>query len=186
MEYEFDTSPSRLFMLDKIKEGDVCAEIGVLKGDYAHLICSRPISELHLVDPWISISDVPDRWHAVPQEKMDEYKTEVINRFADNDKVKIIEKYSIDAASDFEDGSIDWLYLDANHSYDFVCADLNAWWPKIKPSGFLCGNAYSDSVFQVNVLDFGVVPAVDSFLEEKFDTIQDFENEGSQYIIQKA
>lgn len=186
MEYKFEIGPARLSVLDKIKEGDVCAEIGVLKGDYADLICSRPISELHLVDPWVSILDVADRWHAVPQGKMDEYKTEVINRFAGNDKVKIIEKYSIAAASDFEDNSIDWLYLDANHSYDFVRADLNAWWPKIKPSGFLCGNAYADNTFQVDILDFGVVPAVDNFLEQNFDTIQGFNNQESQYIIQKT
>lgn len=185
MEYEFDTSPSRLFMLDKINEGDICVEIGVLKGDYADLICSHPISELYLVDPWVSISDVPDRWHAVPQEKMDEYKTEVINRFEGNDKVKIINKYSVDAASDFEDNSINWIYLDGNHSYDFVVQDLNSWWPKVKSSGFVCGNAYSDNDIQIKLLDFGVVPAVDNFLEQKFDEIENFEVIDSQYIIQK-
>lgn len=183
--YIFDKSFSRLSVLDKIKEGDVCAEIGVFKGDYSNLISLQPISKLYLVDPWVSIPDIPHRWHAAPQEKMDKYKTRVKNRFSDNGKVEIIEKFSVDAVTDFQNDYIDWLYLDANHSYDFVNEDLNNWWAKIKPNGFLCGNAYLDSPIARNVLDFGVIPAVDNFIENKFDEISHFEVLESQYIIEK-
>lgn len=183
--YQFDKGPARLSLLDKINEGDICAEIGVLKGDYANLISLQPISKLYLVDPWVSIPDVPHRWHAVPQEEMDSYKTSVVNRFSDNDKVQVIEKYSADAVSDFEDNYMDWIYLDANHSCYFVKQDLNNWWAKLKSNGYFCGNAYTDSPIARNVLDFGVIPAVDNFLEDKFEEINHFEVIDSQYIIQK-
>jgi hypothetical protein len=183
--YKFNLRHPRLWVLDKIKEGDICAEIGVLNGDYASLICERPLSKLYLIDPWVSITDVPDRWHACPQEKMDNYKTEVFNKFSDNNKVEIIEKYSADTFSDFEDDYFDWVYLDANHSYSFVFEDLINWWPKLKPQGFLCGGAYIDVPFAREVLDFGVIPAVDDFRQQKSEMIESFETTESEYIIQK-
>lgn len=36
------------------------------------------------------------------------------------------------AAEQFEDGSVDFLYIDASHTYDAVLADLVAWYPKVK------------------------------------------------------
>lgn len=183
--YKFDNGFARLCVLDKIPTDAVCAEIGVLKGDYANLISLQSISKLYLIDPWISIPDIPHRWHAVPQEEMDNYKSEVIDRFRDNDKIEIIEKYSAAAVPDFEDYSLDWIYLDANHSYDFVKEDLQNWWNKLKPGGFFCGNAYINTPIAKNVLDFGVIPAIDNFLEEKFEFINNFEILENQFIIQK-
>lgn len=184
-QYKFDQGHARLSLLDKIKEGDICAEIGVLKGDYSNLILMQPLSKLYLIDPWISIPDIPHRWHAVPQEEMDDYKNEVVNKFSGNDKVEIVEKYSADAVTDFENDHFDWIYLDANHSYNFVQQDLNNWWAKLKSNGYLCGNAYVDSPIARNVLDFGVIPAVDDFLEDKFEEINHFEVIESQFILQK-
>ena len=55
---------------------------------------------------------------------------------------RLIEADGIAAAEQFEDGSIDALWLDANHNYVFVRDALKAWWPKIKPGGILGGAAY--------------------------------------------
>ena len=183
--YIFDKGFARLGLLDKINEGDVCAEIGALKGDYANLISLQPISKLHLIDPWISIPDIPHRWHAVPQDAMDEYKSYVYERFAKNESVEIVEKYSADAVLDFESDYFNWIYLDANHTYSFVIEDLKNWWNKLKSGGYICGNAYIDNPIARNVLDFGVIPAVDDFIEEKFEEINHFETIGTQYILRK-
>ena len=183
--YKFDNSFSRLCVLDKIPENGVCAEIGVLKGDYANLISLQSISKLFLIDPWISIPDIPHRWHAVSQEEMDSYRLEVHDKFSNNDLVEILEEYSFDAVNNFEDNFFDWIYLDANHSYNHVIQDLQAWWKKLKPESYLCGNAYIDSPVARNVLDFGVIPAVDDFIEEKFDEINHFEVIEDQFILQK-
>jgi hypothetical protein len=183
--YKFDNGFSRLSLLDNINEGDVCAEVGVLKGDYANLISLQPISKLHLIDPWISIVDIPHRWHAVPQDIMDEYKSEVHERFTKNESVEIVEKYSADAVLDFEADYFNWIYLDANHTYSFVIEHIRNWWGKLKTGGYICGNAYIDNPIARNVLDFGVIPAIDDFIEEKFDEVSHFEVIESQYIIQK-
>jgi len=183
--YEFELDDSRLSLLEKIKPGDKCVEIGVFKGDFAEFILKMEPSELHLIDPWVSIMDVPARWHAIPQEDMDGIKQDVIDRFSADSRVNIINKYSIDALDDIEDGSLDWVYLDGNHSYSFAQQDLANWWLKLKDGGFLCGNAYQDDDAQIRLLDFGIIPAVDTFLEDYFDQIANFETFKYQYLLEK-
>jgi hypothetical protein len=49
----------------------------------------------------------------------------------------------------------------------------------------MCGNAYQDDEAQIRLLDFGVIPAVDSFLEDFFDEVGNFEVLGYQFIFTK-
>ena len=183
--YYFELDDSRLFLLEKIKPGDKCAEIGVFKGDFSEFILKMEPSEFNLVDPWVSIMDIPARWHAIPQEDMNSIKQDVVDRFSADSRVNIISKYSIDALNDIEDDSLNWIYLDANHSYPFVRQDLQNWWLKLKAGGFLCGNAYQDGDMQLRSLDFGVIPAVDDFLEQNFDEVADFRTFKYQYLLEK-
>ncbi len=50
---------------------------------------------------------------------------------------------SVGAAAIFADASVDFVFLDANHSYESVVNDLRAWWPKIRPGGMLAGHDYT-------------------------------------------
>lgn len=47
------------------------------------------------------------------------------------------------AAKNFEDESIDMCFIDANHEYDFVRKDIEAYLPKIKKGGTLAGHDWS-------------------------------------------
>ena len=85
----------------------------------------------------------------------------------------------------FENESIDWIYIDGNHSYEFVKEDLNNWWPKIKPGGFMCGDDYIDGKYQVENLNFGIIPAVDEFREKNKSNIDFFELIKDQFVIKK-
>jgi predicted O-methyltransferase YrrM len=49
---------------------------------------------------------------------------------------------SLAAADDFTDGSLDFVFIDATHTYDAVSRDIAAWWPKVKPGGLLAGHDY--------------------------------------------
>ena len=46
-------SPDQQPTLKYVNEGDICAEIGVMKGDYSAQILKRKPKELHLIDPWV-------------------------------------------------------------------------------------------------------------------------------------
>lgn len=54
----------------------------------------------------------------------------------------IMAKSSVAAAAEFDDESVDFAFVDADHDYTSVAADIRAWWPKIKIRGILAGHDY--------------------------------------------
>jgi hypothetical protein len=54
--------------------------------------------------------------------------------------VKPLKADSAGAASHFPDGSVDFLYVDADHTEQAVLRDLAAWWPKLKPGAVIAGD----------------------------------------------
>jgi cephalosporin hydroxylase len=74
---------------------------------------------------------------------MDNLMTSVVQRFAGNPNVRIHRCTSIEAAQKFHDGYFDWIYLDGDHSYHAVLADLGAWLPKLKLGGKLVCDDYT-------------------------------------------
>jgi predicted O-methyltransferase YrrM len=55
-------------------------------------------------------------------------------------KVRVIRKDSIAAAKDFGDGTVDMVFIDADHYHPAPANDIAAWLPKLAPSGLLCGH----------------------------------------------
>ena len=55
---------------------------------------------------------------------------------------KSIRKNSIEAADQFEDESLDFVFIDASHEYEDVKKDIQIWLPKIKKGGILAGHDY--------------------------------------------
>ncbi len=82
---------------------------------------------------------------------------------------RIIREDSVIAASEVEDESLDFVFIDADHSYEGCSADLKAWVPKVKESGFVSGHDFENHVFpkwgvRQALIDFGVskiIPGLD-------------------------
>lgn len=47
---------------------------------------------------------------------------------------------SLKAVDKFDDKSIDFIFIDADHSYEGVKSDILAWAPKMKPGSTICGH----------------------------------------------
>ncbi len=58
----------------------------------------------------------------------------------------VLREDSATAAARFADGSLDLVFIDADHQYDAVLRDLEAWWPKISPTGRIAGHDYSAEI----------------------------------------
>ena len=134
--------------LRRIKAGDVCAEVGVWKGAFSEHILWRQPSKLHLIDPWahqdFPVDDPNElRIYCCGQEEMDKIYNGVVNKFSEVESVKIHRKFSTDIS--FPKEYFDWVYIDANHSYENVLEDLRHYRPFIKPGGFLCGDDYGSN-----------------------------------------
>ena len=61
-----------------------------------------------------------------------------------SNRVEFIKAYSADAVEKFSDGSVDFIYIDANHAFQYVYQDLCLWYAKLKVGGLTCGGAVFD------------------------------------------
>lgn len=144
----------------------VGAEIGVFTADLSSRLLKRNDLTLYMIDPW-GVSDKDSEYaktgdfHAeltqVQQDRYFENAREVVS--IHGNRAKIIRKASIEAAKDIDDGSLDFVFIDADHSYEGCRADIAAWMPKIKAGGLLCGHDYKN----IDYPCFGVEQAVDEF-----------------------
>ena len=55
---------------------------------------------------------------------------------------RIIRKASLQALADVEDESLDWVYIDADHRFDFVLTDIIFWTKKVKIGGVIAGHDF--------------------------------------------
>lgn len=168
--------------LKYINEGDLCAEIGVWHGGFASKILECKPSKLHLIDPW-KHQDVIDRCYSIEQEKMDKIYDKVVKKFSEFDNVTIHRRFSTDVC--FPKHYFDWIYIDADHSYDAVKKDLEFYYPLMKKGGYLCGDDYG--LWSSNPKKGfgsdgggGPKPAVDEFVQSHNLKIEIFK---SQFII---
>ncbi len=48
----------------------------------------------------------------------------------------------MDAIHDFENESLDFVYIDGHHGFKFVAEDIWGWSHKVKKGGIICGHDY--------------------------------------------
>ena len=76
---------------------------------------------------------------------MDAVYESVIDRFRseiEGGQVLVQRARSVDAAASFSDESLDWAYIDGDHTYEAVKRDLDAYYRIVKSGGFLAGDDY--------------------------------------------
>jgi hypothetical protein len=177
----------RDFLLVQLPKRSVGAEIGVWKGEFSSRILKvvRP-TKLHLIDPWKYEPSYQGAWYGGSksnQIEMDRIFESVRSRFAreaEKGQVNIHRAPSQLAAQQFQDGYFDWVYIDGNHQYEFVTADLESFVAKVRPGGLVCGDDYDRPTSWHNN---GVTRAVDQFLlthQYELEEVRDH-----QFIIRK-
>jgi hypothetical protein len=144
---------AELFAMLDYKRG---AEVGVGSGVYSEIICQKvPGVELYCIDAWQSYSDYMD----FTDDHYLEGDYQIAKRRLEPYNVRMIRKFSVDAAGDLEDGSLDFVYIDANHFQPYVSQDLEAWEPKVRSGGIVSGHDYTPVYGQV-------IEAVNEFVAE--------------------
>lgn len=134
----------------KILDFKVGAEIGTKKGEFAEILCRRhPEMRLNCIDPWMEYN-----W--VSQRRQDEIYPHAVQRLSAYN-VNIIRKTSMDGVLDFADGSLDFVYIDGNHKFDFVMCDLIGWAKKVRQGGIVALHDYRPGEWA------GVVEAIDAY-----------------------
>ena len=123
----------------KLGRGLKMVEIGSYAGESSEIWAQSGVfDKIVCVDAWMNgydSSDYASNTTELAEKKFDEIAA----------KYPCIEKKkcdSITAAKDFEDGSLDLVYIDAMHTYDAVKTDIEAWLPKVRKGGIISGHDY--------------------------------------------
>src|SRR3990167_3574322 len=98
------------------------------------------------LEPTIEIPGYGKRVVEIPDVGRDDFATFHYEDAAKNLKgydYTIIGEYSINASIDFLDNSLDFVYIDANHTLPHITADIFAWERKVKRGGIISGHDYA-------------------------------------------
>lgn len=176
-------------LLPTVYDG-VGVEVGTFKGEFSKEIVRRFTGTLFMVDVWNELGD-----EYIDASNHKNFEGGVYGECMNNikgyeDRAIMIRANSKIASNFFEDNSLDFVYIDANHAYEFVKEDIELWYPKVKSGGYVMGHDYllmnwDTPPFAENGLDkhiwtnkgsgdefniyagiFGVNPAVDEFCEK--------------------
>lgn len=168
------------FLLPYIQANAICAEIGVATGSFSyHTLLQQSPKKLFLVDTWDYWPSTRESTEFMEQKQktQDERYQQVLACFAPFNNVKVIRGRSTDVAKQFPKDYFDYVYIDAEHSFQAVLADLNAYFPKVKIGGYLMGDDYGWT---------GIKPGVQEFLAHHKDSCTFVKAAAGQYVLQRV
>ncbi len=141
--------PERTVLLKRLPKGGVVAEVGTLQGEFAREILRivEP-QELHLID---------NKIHPRVREMAEDASL--------RDRLRVHHRDSVEALESFPDEYFDWIYIDAQHTYEGVKRHIGAARHKVKADGLLVFNGYAIWSY-VEMQPYGVVAAVNELCIE--------------------
>ncbi len=138
-----DQYPS-LVKAQELPKGGIFVEVGTWDGDFAWALANgTDFSKIYCVDPYKHFEDesYPDGMNLLTQAEFDAKYQKAKARFEKfGDRVVFLRMTSEEAALQFADGSVDFVYIDGNHDYKAVLKDLLTWIPKVKKGGIVAGD----------------------------------------------
>jgi hypothetical protein len=143
-------------------------ELGVNSGEFSRIILNHwQGSKLHLIDAWEKQDNLVynDLCNHASQDHYTYCYQQTHNKFHNNPRVKIHKKYSEEAVKMFQDESLDFVYLDANHSFTETYKDIENWSKKVKQGGLISGHDFVNGYIH-NSVWFGSKYAVVKWAEE--------------------
>lgn len=161
------------------------AEIGVAFGENAEQILDKSqLMRLLLIDPWsyvpdqnpVGYGDVINNWRSCK-----DHCRKRLSRFGV--RAQIMSMTSEDGSRSVEDGSLDFVYIDANHMSPWVNQDIAMWWPKVRVGGVFGGHDYYDLITETS--HFDVKSAVDGFVEQNQLRLYPLPSEDSSWYVIK-
>ena len=118
------------------------AEIGIYRGDNAAFYLKElDIKHIYLIDPYVGYDDYSPIGVGLKDLAIAE-KIAHKRLCGHRQKIKWVKMKSSEATRLIADASLDFVYIDGNHSHDFVEEDITLYYPKLKRGGLLAGHDY--------------------------------------------
>jgi len=130
------------------------AEVGVYEGDLSVALLERyPNLHLYMVDWWRAAAPDSeyrrsgDKLSLLSQEEMDAARDKALGStwyFAGPRRI-VLQRESGDAAKILAEESLDFVFIDADHTFDAVLRDLKVWYPKVRRGGIVSGHDWYEN-----------------------------------------
>lgn len=167
MSIRFNTTSAVLLQNEIIKLGSLVTgvEIGVWTGhNLCHLLeeCNN-IKMFYGVDPYTPYQD----WNRyIDQGIMDNARnTAVTNMSNFAGRCALLIEKSIEARKKFSNSSIDFIFIDGDHSYERCLEDLNLWYSTVRSGGLFSGHDFSLPGVNKALLDFRTTNKIKGFFK---------------------
>lgn len=126
MNFELKTRENFGKLCELHKKTGLVAEIGVQYGVFSAKIAENYTGKVLCIDLWGD----------------EAIYAEAKKLLADKEKFKLYRADSLTIAEFIPDGSLDAAYIDGNHYYKEVLADIEAWYPKVRTGGIIAFHDY--------------------------------------------
>lgn len=157
-----------IYNLLKDKNDLNIAEIGVFEGKLTRkLLKNLDIKKFWLIDPYKmypSYNDTKSEQKLLNQAYI-KLQKEVLDKHSN---VEHIKDFSEKASEKIANNTLDLVFIDGNHDYQYVMQDINLWSDKVKPGGIISGHDYAYPGI------VGVKEAVDELFGDKVITTDDY------------
>lgn len=124
----------------------VGAEVGTDRGLYAQKICaSNPQIKLYCIDPWAAYTYYHPHKLEATEEDVEASHAEAVQRLVPYN-CEILRLPSVEGVKRFKPDSLDFVFIDGNHSLPYIAQDIACWSPVVRPGGIVYGHDYLDDV----------------------------------------
>jgi len=147
----------------------VGAEVGTYRGEFAEKLCKEGL-KLYAVDPWMGYEGAGRTEQK--QDKQDlnyEEAKKVLSPYPD---CILVRETSREALKLIPDGSLDFVYLDGDHRFQYIAEDLVEWSKKVRSGGVVSGHDYFNTDPWANNVQCQVGAVLDAYV--KSFGIEDF------------
>jgi hypothetical protein len=141
------TDLARMFFDRGFTEG---VEVGVMKGKYSEILCKvNPNLRLKSVDPYKEMYYEHETvgWGNIGLEQSYKETLELLSPY----NCELIRKPSLEAVVDFPYESLDFVYIDGSHEFDYVMCDIIEWGKRVRKGGIISGHDFNNTFWGVRL-----------------------------------
>jgi len=157
-------------MVNKFSDNSLFVEIGTWLGKSASYMAveianSEKNIRFDCIDTWRGDIWGIEGWEYQKKEKIQNINDYLYDIFLKNiepvkDYINIVKGWSYDLVNNYDNESIDFLFIDSCHDYESLTKELEDWYPKVKINGIIAGHDYTHNFP-------GVIKSVNEFFGEK-------------------
>jgi predicted O-methyltransferase YrrM len=130
--------------INRLKGEDLkVIEVGTCRAESSYLIAEKcpKVSMIYCVDPYQAYKDWAGDLNQDVMSKFEEIAHTNMSKFPG--RYEFVKKTSNEAHTQFEDESVDFIFIDGDHSYEATLTDIINYYPKVKRGAIFAGHDYN-------------------------------------------